>query len=229
MNQDHSFGPILRDTVITGKDEPTVFRRTFEALLYEKTGIRARHSHYAAYYLALEADTASFASLQSHPDCEEANGNLYPQGDLRQVIFDCLNSAALSCGLAPMDFSERGSIIISDYLSTARNIYFSLRIVDIDRDTRIRFPNGGFMLRWRHASDLFYYIIYDDEAVKAEADKTNLTAEIINYVNIHIHANDLLHLFDDELMYPVVTSKPVLKEQGKVMGIMRNNTGFSNW
>ncbi len=229
MNQEHSCGPLLRDTILTGKDTPTPLRLKFEELLYQRTGIRARHSHYVGFHLSIEADRDSFTDLQSHPDCEESHGNLYPRENLRQTIFDCLNSAAVACDLAPIDFHENSSIVMSDYLATARNIYFSLRIVDIDRDTRIRFPNGGFMLRWRHASDLFYYIIYDDEAVKAEADKTNLTAEIINYVNIHIHANDPLHLFDDELMYPVVTSKPELKEQGEVMGIMRNNTGFENW
>lgn len=229
MNQEHSFGPLLRDTILTGKDTPTPLRMEFEELLYQRTGIRACHSHYAGFHLSIEADGDSFTSLQCHPDCEDIHGKLYPQANLRQSIFDCLNCAAVVCGLAPVDFHDNSSIVISDYLSTARNIYFSLHIVDVDRNTRIRFPNGGFMLRWRHANDLFYYIIYEDESVKAEADKTDLTAEIINYVNIHIHANDPLHLFDNELMYPVVTSKPALKAQGTVMGIMRNNTEFPSW
>ena len=71
-----------------------------------------------------------------------------------------------------------------------------------------------------------YYLIYDDMTSKETANEDGTTSKIADYVLSFCSNNDPLHVFFDNEVKPIVTTKDELIYNGMAMGIMRDNSCF---
>ncbi len=138
------------------------------------------------------------------------------------TIIDCLREAADATNAPCPDIRY---IRYYDFFGEARNIYFYTYIECIDSEVRKSIP-GAYMLRWRHADEKHYYIIYDTPRHLAKETKRGITAAIANAVTDCLQAHNPFGLFTNYSEEPIVTDKQTLHDAGEVMGIMRNNPGM---
>lgn len=220
------FGYSLRQTLEKGEDYKTKLRETFEKIITERTGLQVKHSDFDSKIhqpcLFLEVDIKCSPAMKKE-DYGVIDGVFYPNENMKQNILDCFNNAAVDCGLPPFDFSESTMIMVEDYYSTAQSIFFNINIYDLDMQARRHFPDIKFMLRWVWSDTSQYYLIftYKEDEVKA--------GEIAEFVNSICKAEDKLGIFDVGFSMPIITTKQELQDRGLVMGIMRNNTDFTDW
>ncbi len=193
-----------------GEYAPTALFASFQARLAEKTGIRIYFVDTGGpAYLWLNIDSISYKTLQASTPPTV-------------TVLDCLREAADAVGCPPPHVQY---IRYCDFFHEARNTYFYVYVPLIDSEVRKAIP-GAYMLRWRHADEKHYYIIYDTPKRLAKETKRGTTAAISSFVHTYLQTHDPLGLFADYTEEPVVTDKQTLRDAGEIMGIMRNNPGM---
>ncbi len=71
-----------------------------------------------------------------------------------------------------------------------------------------------------------YYLIFDDESSKELANNEGTIPQITDYIFSLCKQNDPLHIFDDNSVNPIITSKEEIRRSGSAMGVMRENPDF---
>ncbi len=232
----YSLGRSLRDTIIAGIDEKTELRNIFEKKLSQVAGITVCHSYFnqdtTHPYIAIAADMGKNPQFFCASDWERHQDIFYPKLNMRKTIVDCFNASVVEQGLSALTFPNDESIdIISaiDYKGISANIYFNLNIADIDRAAQQAFPNTEFDIRFRMSYETeHYYLIYNDLKSKENADEDGTTSNITNFILNFCQRHDPLHIFDDNEVNPIVTTKDEIIGSGMAMGIFRDNAFFTS-
>lgn len=234
IDKRYHFGHTLRETILLGRDEKTELRTIFEKKLLQRIGLSVCHSDFSQEFhtpcLFLSVEISKHKNLFLSSEWENIHGIFYPRGKMREELIACFNDSVVEVGLPALKFSSDEGISIAsvyDYKCMAANLYFHVNIVEIDRKARQAFPNSRFHIRFcRSEHDEHYYLIFDDESSKERADKKGMISKITDYIFSLCKKNDPLHIFDDNSVNPIITSKEEIKRSGSAMGIMRENPDF---
>lgn len=230
----YNFGCTIRDAIVSGSDRKTELRTIFEDKLFQRLGISAGHSYFNCDlvhpYIYVHAYVNETNSLFPASEWTELQNVFYPKGKARKLVFDCFNDSVLEIGLPTVNFPTDETIdavSIANYKSVSVNIYFNVNIAELDRKTRQAFPNIRFHLRFCMSCRMeHYYLIFDDLSGKERADTDGTTLKIVDFVFSLCEQNDPLHIFYDNEVTPIITTKEEIIKKGMAMGIMRNNPGF---
>ena len=120
-------------------------------------------------------------------------------------------------------------IEVIDFKKRSRIGFIFEYITEIQRNLRNKFPEVSFIVRFKDDDTNFYYLIFDNKDELKKAQEIYGIDKMIEFVGEMCRKQDEYGVFDNYLPIPDVTDKITLKEQGAVMGIMRNNPDFTTW
>ena len=146
-------------------------------------------------------------------------------------ILSLFKESVSKCGIPYLIEDNQIKIFFKDFYTTARVVYFSRNIYELDRLTRAEFPDIDFFLRF--SLDVYepgyYYLIFKSRDILNCAKKQGKIKEIKDYVNLLCRHDDKLGIFKNYEVVPFVSDKDTLFQNGEVTGIMRNNPDFTDW
>ncbi len=228
-NDTYSLGYSLREKIISGNNYRTKLGVCFERILFEKTGIAVKSSYFEYQEnqpsLFVYADISGSPILFEKSIFRKSNFDYYPIGGFDNTILECLSLAIDMVGLPALILPEKTYIIISDYVTTAINIYFNVNIADIQYKAQKSFPQISFRLAWRNAVSNQYYVIFENDYEKNNALHSEIATQIIALVSEYCKENDRLAIFQNEVL-PIVTTVDELNKTAKMVSICRDNPHF---
>ena len=238
----YSFCTPLRDAIIKGTYTQTALGNLFGEKVYQNTGIYVLYAnswfdipHLSVPCIFIYTDIKQSA-MHNHEQFHAIQGGYQPHGNMKDSILSCFQQATHELELPPVSFADSpkdASVFIHDFATTAGSIYFSVNIKSLDQLAKLAFPHLDFSLRFRMCSDVtapqHYYLIFADKQTQNQTQLNGDTTRIIDWVENYCQSHDPLRLFDTQPIRPHITNKKQLKEQGLVMGIMRDNPNFEEW
>ena len=119
------------------------------------------------------------------------------------------------------------SLPLVDYDSVMRNAFFeSDYFVQLEKSIKEKYSSLDFIIRWKE--DEYYYLIFKNDSDLKE-ENHQLIDSITKDINDKITEMDRLQVFKNCHPMAIITSYERLKQDGRVMGIMRNNTRFDSF
>ena len=116
-----------------------------------------------------------------------------------------------------------------DFEKRSRVGYFMNELPALQANMRERFPRASFTVRYGIDDIRLYYLIFDDKAQRKLAEELYGIDAMIDHALEICKSDDPYKVFEKFRPDPIITDKETLRQQGEVMGVMRNNTQFKTF
>ena len=239
---------VLTDIYTLSNSIPTVhyeknIKHTALGILFNQTLRQTLDLDIVASYLAINREWISL-SLKIRGQAGGHFGVIsrYQENDISQIqnpfcfnVWQTFLNCAEQLNLPTLCFGEKDgapyklNIEVVDFEKCSRIGFFMDHIVELQRELRVRFPKVSFIIRFFDDDQYFYYLIFDDMQQQSLAEKIYGIQNMVNAIHEICRRDDEYRVFSNYRPNPMITDKVTLEKEGKVMGIMRNNTDFSSW
>lgn len=164
----------------------------------------------------------------------------YECNDLRNIgdslyekVIRALRDSINECHLSPLPMEIAGrpfqcQIVMTDFDQYSRYAYIYHNVHFIEKELKKQYPDISFLFR---SGEDFppYYLIFETETDFKIAERKYGIENIKRSVWDICKKNDPYHVFREPLSAPSIITNEELKKEGRIMGIMRNQSNDLGW
>ena len=230
----YSLGLKVSEAVCLNKIERTALGERFALLFEEAFGTRLILAEYflpmKPMYLRLYVDSISSFSADDLRWKPESRG--YETSKLLQHKILSLLQRAVGGEEDPdlLQFLSTAEVSIAEFAKTAQSVFFGYHISSLNEAVRAAFASLDVRLFFVIERAGSYDIVFRSESALREAQRRGKISRICDAVKAFCLEKDKIGIFEDGGYLPArVTDWETLRREGKLMGLLRNNTWFTTF